>query len=651
MKLVNMKRSISFINRRKFNTFLLAAGLFCMPSCSKFLDVVPDNIATLDYAFRSRLTAEQFLFTCYAYLPGAGSATTNPALTSVDELWVPSQTQEDISWLIGDFWQIARGNQQVVSPVGNIWSNGNSSMFKGIRDCNIFLENIESVPDVQPFEKKRWIAEVQFLKAYYHWELLRRYGPIPIVDKNLPISVSPEEAQEPRQPADSCFNYVLDLLAAAAHDLPNILPDPVSELGRITRPVALAIRARVAATAASPLFNGNSDYAGVKNKDGTPLFNATFSPEKWALAADACEEAIDAAHTAGLKLYKFSEQSAYNYNLSPEMETRMDIRNAVTQPWNLEVIWGDANSVATTIQELVMVPYNASNANANGWWRSRLSPPLKMAELFYTKNGVPIHEDKTLDYNDITALRIATYDERFQIKEGYETARLHFDREPRFYANLGFDGGILFGAGNFDENNTWHYEGKRGQYSVQGSSAGQNITGYFCKKLVSYRNTMTSGFDHSVEPYPWPIIRLADLYLLYAEALNERDGPGAVAYDMINRVRARAGIPSVEESWTLYANNPTTHTTKDGLRRIIHTERMIELAFEGIRFWDLCRWKESEVVLNRPIQTWNMTQSDAASYYRVQTIFGQTFSKRDYLWPIPEQDLIVNKNLVQNFGW
>jgi len=120
---------------------------------------------------------------------------------------------------------------------------------------------------------------------------------------------------------------------------------------------------------------------------------------------------------------------------------------------------------------------------------------------------------------------------------------------------------------------------------------------------------------------------------------------------IINLVRARAGIPTVQDAWSNFSNNPGKYTTKEGLRDIIHRERTIELAFEGQRFWDLRRWKEAERTLQEPIQGWNIAKSDVVGYYQVTTLFNRTFQIRDYFWPISEKDLLVNKNLVQNPGW
>ena len=147
------------------------------------------------------------------------------------------------------------------------------------------------------------------------------------------------------------------------------------------------------------------------------------------------------------------------------------------------------------------------------------------------------------------------------------------------------------------------------------------------------------------------MLRLGDLYLLYAEALNEVNGPSPEVFQYLDLIRAKGGLPGVEESWSNFSRNPSKFTNKEGLREIIRRERSIEMALEGERFWDLRRWKDAPLELNKPITGWDVDQEKAEDYYREKIIFNQTFSLKDYFWPIREQDLIVNKNLVQNPGW
>src|SRR5690606_14020552 len=125
------------------------------------------------------------------------------------------------------------------------------------------------------------IAEVTFLKAYYHFFLMQLYGPIVLVKENLPVSTSPEDAKVYREPIDVCVDYIVELLDQAAAGLPETLLDPTTERGRITKVTALGIKAKVLAWAASPLFNGNPDYAGWVDNRGLQLIPSTYDPSKW----------------------------------------------------------------------------------------------------------------------------------------------------------------------------------------------------------------------------------------------------------------------------------------------------------------------------------------------------------------------------------
>src|SRR5213076_420636 len=88
-------------------------------------------------------------------------------------------------------------------------------IFKAIRRCNIFLENIDRPKDLPQFERNRWIAEVKFLKAYYHFYMLRMYGPIPLIKQNLPIDAGTDEVRVKRAPVDEAFAYIVLLLDEA----------------------------------------------------------------------------------------------------------------------------------------------------------------------------------------------------------------------------------------------------------------------------------------------------------------------------------------------------------------------------------------------------------------------------------------------------
>ncbi|WP_069657958.1 RagB/SusD family nutrient uptake outer membrane protein [Arcticibacter eurypsychrophilus] len=641
--------------RRILYSSLIVGLILTLPSCKKYLDIVPDNVATIDNAFTMRTEAEKYLFTCYSFLPKDGDPLYNVGLLAGDELWIPTQEWELLSY----GWRMARGGQSAANPYLNAW-NGNYQgggsgdlygLYKGIRNCNIFLENVQDeskVLDLRADERLRWIAEVKFLKAYYHFYLLRMYGPIPLVDKNVDVSATEEEVRVKRMPFDDCVIYISTLLDEAVVDLPSIIVDRNSELGRITKPIALAIKAKLLLLAASPLFNGNSDYAGFKDKDGVDLFNPTYDAGKWKSAADAAKVAIDASETAGFSLYVFPGTT---FKLSDTTLLQLKLRGAMTDPWNSEHVWANPNSRADFMQRVAMPKLVSTGGSGDA--RMQLAAPLKIAEMFYSSNGVPINEDKDIDFSNKYSLRTANTSERFYVKDGYQTARLNFDREPRFYADLSFDGGIWYkydSPTNSDEG-TYSIEGKYTQLGGATHVGFYNETGYYIKKLVDW-NMANSSSGVTYQTYPWPQVRLSDIYLMYAEALNESDGPGEEVYEYVNKIRRRADLQNLQDAWTAHSTNPTKFTTKEGMREIIHQERGIELAFEGNRFWDILRWKKAADSFNQPITGWSVFQQATTDYYRVRTIYSQNFvAPRDYLWPIRTYDLTVNPNLIQNPGW
>lgn len=640
---------------------IIALLVLGISSCKKsYLNVVPDNVATIDNAFASKVESEKYLFTCYSYLPIEVDPTYNVGLTASDETWIEDN---EIHIRVTNVAQIPRGGQNTSDPIANYWdgtrdgsiNSSGAGMFKAIRDCNVFLENIgdySKVPDLDIDTRVRWIAEANFLKAYYHFILFRAYGPIPIIDKNLPVSTPLSQTQVKRQSVDSVVNYIANLLDTSAAHLPATILNVASELGRITKPIALSLKAKLLVYAASPLFNGNGDFASFKNADGAVLFNQTSSIAKWQRAATACKAAIDECTADAITLYTFPQQTT---PLTDTTIKQMSIRGSFSEPWNSELIWGmTGNNIGgfnTFFQSIGGAGYDRSFISGGGvtYGNALMGPSLKIAKMFYTANGVPIDEDKTLDFSNYATLRTATHAERFNVKEGETTARLNFDRENRFYANIGFDRCIWYMANSpsHSDENTFYLFCRAGEF---GQNSPIPLTTMYMKKILNWKFNWSG---RSFIQYPYPEIRLADLYLLYAEALNEANGaPTADVYNYVNLIRARAGLQTVQSSWTNYSNNPTKYTTQAGMRAIIQRERAIELCFEGQRYWDVLRWKIAPQELSGNVTGWDRSGKTPDLFYRELTFFTRKFvAPRDYLFPLQDGDLLNNPNLVQNPNW
>ena len=538
---------------------LVIAAMLCSTSCSDYLDIVPEGTPSMDNAFSNRINSFKFLHTCYSYLPSWDQGGSIGFLAG-DEHWLMPKGTGFIDQRISlNAWEIGRGEQNNNDPYQNFWDGGNggTNLWVAIRDCNIFLENINKPLDLQNYERTRWIAEVKFLKAYYHYYLFMLYGPIPIMDTNIAVDASQNEVRRYREPVDDVVAYISNLLDEAYKDLPSKITDPGQEMGRM-------LKAKILLYWASPLFNGNSDYINVKDNQGRHLFPTQVDNSKWKLAADAALEAINCAKENGHeKLYTFSLPIN---SISAATRKLLDIGEAVTEKWNEEIIWGSTRNV-NGLQTAAMAKHTKGN-NYNA--RSVLGPTLSVAEAFYSSNGVPISEDNsdfwTANYPNRYEI-ITIPDEgnnKYYLQIGEQTAYLHLNREPRFYASLSFDRGTWYGDGyrNDEQANLAFYHFRAKEVSGRQTSEDHSYTGYLNKKVCSYKTGLTKdGF--SPYRYSFPIIRLADLYLMYAEALNEsQESPTQDVYDYVDLVRERAGLKGVKESWSKYSKSPDKPNTK-----------------------------------------------------------------------------------------
>jgi hypothetical protein len=606
--------------------------------------------------------------------------------------------------------RVAQGAQNTSSPYFNVWDG---TLFTGIRDCNIFLEKITTPLDIEDNERKQWIAEVKFLKAYYHFYLLQLYGPIPIIDKNLEVSSTVDEVRIYREPVDDVVDYIVKLLDEALPDLMlSSGPTRADDAGRITRAIAAAIKAKVLVTAASPRFNGTENDPpefSLVDKRGVQLFPREYKAEKWTRALEAVRQAVDISHEAGHRLYKtYTPQNPAI--TSDRTKQKFALRAAITEKFNNEIIWPETTD--THYFQIDLIPNLGQYYATTTRIPSNYGPTLKVAEEFYTRNGIPIEEDEEwikwiggnitqrYEYAQISTAEGSGIDGESSLSEDHRydigtyittstswdqhgrvatsgttvesTSKLHFYREPRFYAWIGFDRGIweigTFGDGDIEslDNSNKHYvlATKAGEDQGKRDNGRHMTCGYFAKKLVHLESWKNQQQYYTTGEITYPIIRLSDLYLLYAETLNEtKQTPDAEVYRWIDSVRIRAGLKPVKDAWNDHAISTAKNKPlrKDGMRDIIKRERIIELSFESQKFFDLMRWKDALDYLNQPVQGWNFSggkgsnvpeQQNLDAYYTVTTYMnGGAFNSRNYFWPISKISLRKNNNLKQNPGW
>ncbi len=670
---------------------VFAALTIGLSGCN-YLDMVPEkDIETIETIFEKREQAEAWFKSCHTYLQSQlASVIMDPAYAGADEVVSNDYLRKTYPISNVYCWDglfIGDGLQNVQHPYGDIWQT--SQFYTAICYCNVFLEQISKVYNMQDSERNLWIAEMKALKAHYYFELMRRYGPIILVDKNGDPNASIEEMKLPRRQIDDCVEAIVTLLDEAMEVLPPFAQKEISRRGYYSLEAAAALKAQTLFYAASPLFNNpNQMFADFKDKDGQPYFPA-YDKTKWKVAAEAIDEAIRLCETNGKRL-----RAGNTGGVSQLINVMRDIQMSVLAQ-NFE------NSEAVFMLRPTTVAYHLwhrwtlpsiGSANAttplvyhyNSNFTSTIGASLKMVEMYYTDNGLPIAYDKTWDYTARYTLGKETnplYKQVVMMDGDYISPaidaskdkgvlNLHLRREPRFYAHIAADRCYFWRGGGSSSTPSLYSYGKLlrpyygeefgSPYKAISDQVKQNISGYYIKK-GSYSSVTAQEYG-TVEGREegFVMMRLAELYLMSAEAWNEFEGPNgehrAQIFGNLNKIRARAGIPDVETSWRDFSTAPTMVDNQAGMRYIIHEEWNTEFAFEGRRFWNLRRWLTAAEELNQPIFGWNImgttTEAFYNSYNGPQVVWSKRrfVAPRDYLFPINSEEVMVS-GCGQNPKW
>lgn len=577
-------------------------------SCTKnYLEKAPDEDLDIQKVFSERKYAESFLTSAYHNIPvmlgAADWDQRNPFTGASDEMEITflgaySHLLNSGAWSANDYFP-------------DIWG----FMYEGIRKTNIFLENVSKVP-MDERERNRWIGEATFLRAFYHFMLARIYGAIPIADHAYTLS---EDYTKIRR---APVNQVIDFIAQECDKAVPLLDWKVGgadQLGRITKPAALALKAQALLYMASPLWNGNPEYINIKDNEGTQLFPA-FDKERWRRAAVAAKECIDGAEANGYRLYR----SASNDPVRNYQEVFIERNNS-------EVLFARNAGEHSHFER-------CSNPVGFGGF-SIFCPTQELVDDYEMENGLrPItgyNADGSPIINPTSGYVETGYVADKHPKDYYPAGvrNMYVGREPRFYASINFNGAIWKGRGI-----QFWFEGLDGR-----KRAGSDycISGYLMKKMV---NPTSDIFQNRFSLNTFIYYRLGESYLNYAEALNEMDGPVADVYKYVNLIRDRSGLPALP-----------TGLSQDEMRERIRHERRIELAFETHRYFDTRRWKIAAAIDSKEIHGMNIgagTNLHDENFYKRTVIEKRVFiAPKHYMWPIQQAEINKNQNLVQNPGW
>ncbi|MCE9169753.1 RagB/SusD family nutrient uptake outer membrane protein [Bacteroides fragilis] len=517
--------------------------------------------------------------------------------------------------------------------------------YKYIRQANIFLQKAHPImttgtqgDQLLEDELTQMKANVRFMRAFYHYLLFEQYGPIILVKDK--IYNATEDQDVPRNTVDEVIEYIDSELTAVASELTQ---EPIFEdkdyRAWPTKGVALAVRAKLWLYAASPLLNGGYREAlSVTNPDGTRLF-PDYDAGKWEKALAACKDFIDYAEAGRYELYK-----EYKDDNGAVIDPDKSVYN-LFQKYTHEIIWATANNDWGGMNGDAFDRRIAPRCEKNGLGSTGVTQEL--VDAFYMKDGFPVSATAYLPQSTLYQEEgYGTYkDQNDNFSKKYTNVTVsnrYLNREPRFYNTVFFNGRQW----PVSCNQVLFYNG--GNSGVQEGQA--TLTGYMLFKRFNRSVSLTNPGVAS-QFRPSIIFRLADFYLMYAEAANEVNPNDARVLKYLNLVRERAGLPDIE---TL---NPAIRGNQELQRAAIQRERQIELATEGQRYFDVRRWmiadKNGEGRQNGYVHGMNVCgeSNDKEDFNRIVEASQIVFNRKMYLYPMPDSEMRKTKNLVQNPGW
>ena len=645
--------------KRNILKLFCALSLICgFASCTDYLDKTPDSTVNADEAFKNFTNFQGFVEEVYNCIPNKES-----------NYWCCSFNwgeDEILNTGLGDSHETAHfdlGDYRYwySDPQSFLHSNGLSSTSTDkfshslehawycIRKCNLGLENLDKMTDCTQEEKNIIKGQLLFFRAWWHEELIAFFGGMPYVDTVLDGG---QTLTLPRLTFQECAKKCAEDFRAAADLLPNDWDKTTvgkKTLGkndlRITKVCALGYMGKVLLWAASPLNNLKAEVGASKNGD-TYRYNVDFA----AKAADALGEALSEVNSGktpyALAEYKYS--NIYDHEAADGSSSNFsDIFRTTGKGWKQP----------GSTEAILRAPYigaNGSNWNFTKNWGIKINeivqhdalihqPTANYVNYYGMANGLPLDDPES----------------------GFDPTHPFKGRDPRFYHDIIFDGFQYINTtiGKDHPDYQFKYVQMYTGSNLRSSSSQGCRTGYYCQKLVPHQANRYDGM------YDWggalqcdlPYMRLADIYLMYAEAGAAVQGANyksnkcnLTAVDAINVLRDRVEAGHVADK---YAANQQKFM--DEVRR----ERAVELAFEGFRWNDLQRWlllteypyniKTSQEF--KRVGNYDFTKKDPrdaeVTGWSEKTILTRDFSEKHYLLPLKQSDVYLYPEFGQNPGW
>lgn len=567
-------------------TFLVLGTL----SCDKMLDPTTDGALTEEDIWGNYKRAFGFLNNAYTNLNGGYNRISSTMLaTATDDAICPNPSNT-----INDFTNGAWNSYNLVEDV---WYYN----YAGIRKVNTFLEEIDSVPlplvdsNIGTKEdilnsRARMKGEAYFLRALFHFELVKRYGSIPLVNKVL---TTDEALNISQSSSDSCFQFIFnDCDSAMARlpyyygEIPSIVGyNDAKDMGRATYGAALALKAKAQLFWASPLFN------------------ATGDKERWLEAANSAKEVIDLKDDNGSLVYELISYTSTDIS-------DLFAPTAITPLYNSEIIFSTKYNENNTVEQ--------QNAPISFGGNAMVAPTQDLVEAFPMLNGKSITDAGSL----------------------YDAQNPYENRDLRLAMT------VLYNGIDYSINDrNGKLESYTGGADGADAYATASPTSYYLNKFMSDQAVWDGRTVKNSRT--WIHLRFSEMYLIYAEAINEYNG---------DITESKAYLTKIRRKLNLRAIVPTPVSSEE-MRKLIQNERRIELAFEENRFFDVRRWRLYDDLEERKkyenVRGCKITKNgdNTFSYDPTLVVRNRLWDDRMYLYPIPQVEVMKSSNLTQNPGW
>lgn len=501
--------------------------------------------------------------------------------------------------------------------------------WEAIRASWIFIENVDRVPDMDADEKDRLKAEAKVIIASRYFDMFRHFGGLPLVKEAFEAE---NEYQVPRATVDETVKFMTGLLDEAAKVLPwDLTADGESNWqGRMTKASAMGLKCKILLFAASPLFNDDEPYCKDAPQDAVTehlVWYGGYKPELWKECLTACEEFFKELKLKGH--YELAQadgtscdayRAAFNkaYFLRDNTELLISTRIIGKYNWDWWYYWGE------------WVP--------NGGY----TPTLEYMEMFPMSDGQPFDFEQAVADNKV-----------FFEENDYNRPT----RDPRLYET------ILVNGAKWSGRSVELWNGGRENANSTATEAGVYATGFGLYKFYKEGKGSLSG-----NYLQWPYLRLAEMYLIYAEALLKNNLPGD-AIKQVDEVRKRVGLRGLVDS-----NPGKDMLDSDVLMEAILNERACELGLEDVRFFDMIRNKRADL-FQRKLHGLLIERADGGKgswsdkpesqrgpfptrfkYTRFEISnagrsWWNGFNPKWYLAAFPVKEVNKGYGLVQNPGW